>query len=267
MLWDQHMHCCYSGDSEAAPEDMIAAAYKRGLSGITFTDHLDLDCAIEPELFSLDIVPRAEHLARLAIEWEGRLTVGCGIELGLQPHLAARHRALLSSHDFDLVIGSTHTVAGIDPYYPVFFEGKTEDEAYLGYFEATLENVKAFDDFDVCGHLDYVVRYGPHKNQFYSYEKYRDVLDATLRALIERGKGIELNTGGFKAGLGEPHPCQEVLRRYRQLGGEIITLGSDAHAPEYVAYAFERAAGILKEAGFSYYTVFRNRKAEFVPVG
>ena len=144
MLWDQHMHCCYSGDSEAAPEDMIAAAYKRGLSGITFTDHLDLDCAIEPELFSLDIVPRAEYLARLAIEWEGRLTVGCGIELGLQPHLAARHRALLSSHDFDLVIGSTHTVAGIDPYYPVFFEGKTEDEAYLGYFEATLENVKAF---------------------------------------------------------------------------------------------------------------------------
>ena len=84
--------------------------------------------------------------------------------------------------------------------------------------------------------------------------------------LIEKGKGIEINTGGYKAGLSEPNPCHDVLRRYRELGGEIITMGSDAHTTEYVAYRFADARDVLKECGFRYFTVFRERKAEFVPL-
>lgn len=266
MLWDTHMHCCYSGDSQAAPEDMAASAFQKGLAGICFTDHLDLDYLMEPGLFSLDIGPRSRHLARLAREWNGRLAVCCGIELGLQPHLASEYHTILSKQDFDFVIGSSHTVFGIDPYYPAFFEHKTEEEAYRGYFSSILKNIQAFDDFDVYGHLDYVVRYGPNKNKFYSYEKYKDILDEILRALIARGKGIELNTGGFKAGLGHPNPCEEILSRYRRLGGEIITLGADAHEPAYVAYEFGQAAEILKNAGFTHYTIFRKRKPRFLPL-
>ena len=133
-------------------------------------------------------------------------------------------------------------------------------------FEEELKNIIAHDCFDVAGHLDFVVRYGPNKNVCYSYEKYRDVFDEILKVLVEKGKGIECNTAGFKAGLGHPHPTEAILKRYRELGGEILTLGSDAHVPEYVAYHFDQVGELLKGCGFRYYTVFKNRKPEFLPL-
>lgn len=265
MLWDTHMHCSYSGDSDAAPEDMIQAAIGKDLAGLCFTDHLDLDFpGKDQDLFLLPILPRAQHLRLLAEKWRGKVQVCCGIELGLQPHLASRHASLLSEHDFDFVIGSSHLAHGVDPYYPEYYQGRSEEAAYREYFTSILENIRAFDGFDVYGHLDYVVRYGPNKNKHYSYGKYWDIIDDILRELVARGKGIELNTGGFRAGLGQPNPCQEILARYRALGGEVVTLGSDAHRPEHVAYEFNRASSILKEAGFSYVTLFRGRKPEFL---
>lgn len=267
MLWDMHTHTHFSGDSQAAPKDMRNAAKDAGLTGICFTEHLDWDYQKDPELFLLDIPGYLDYAKAQAPLWQkdGQdVSVCFGIELGLQPHLAEKHRKLLSEHTFDFVLGSSHVVSGIDPYYPEYYKGRTEEEAYLEYFSSILENILAFDGFDVYGHLDYVVRYGPNRNQFYSYEKYRDILDEILKALIERGKGIELNTGGFKYGLGHPNPTEEVLKRYRQLGGEIITIGSDAHEPRHVAYAFDRAAAILREAGFSYFTIFKERKPEFL---
>ena len=90
------------------------------------------------------------------------------------------------------------------------------------------------------------------------------MIDEILRKLVSLGKGIELNTGGFKYGLGHPHPTEEIIRRYRELGGEIITVGADAHKPEHVAFDFAKVPSILKEAGFTHYTVFKNRKPEFI---
>jgi histidinol-phosphatase (PHP family) len=108
------------------------------------------------------------------------------------------------------------------------------------------------------------VRYGPNKARFYSYRKFADVIDEILRVLIDRGKGIELNTAGFKYGLGHPNPTEAILSRYRELGGEILTIGSDAHAPEHIAWEFARVPGILQAAGFRYFTVFTARKPEFL---
>lgn len=263
MLWDTHMHSHFSGDSQATPESMIAAAREKGLAGICFTDHLDLDYPNDPKIFSLDV---KGYLAGIKATDTKAFSVYTGIELGLQPHLAARHHKLLQTYNFDFVIGSTHVVHGVDPYYPVYYENRTEDEAYREYLDVTLENIRAFDGFDVYGHIDYVVRYGPNKNKFYSYEKFADIIDDILRELIARGKGIEINTGGFKYGLNHPNPTEAILKRYRSLGGEIITIGSDAHKPEHVGYDFHRVPEILKEAGFGYYTVFHNRKPEFLPL-
>ena len=151
-------------------------------------------------------------------------------------------------------------------YYPIFFEGRSEEEAYRSYFEEELKNITAYDCFDVAGHLDFVVRYGPNQNTYYSYEKYQDVFDEILKILIEKGKGIECNTAGYKAGLGHPHPTEAMLKRYRKLGGEILTIGSDAHVPNYVAHHFDRIGEILKDCGFRYYTVFKDRKPEFLPL-
>lgn len=266
MFWDQHMHCNFSGDSDALPEDMIKAGIAHGLSGICFTDHLDYDYPEEPNIFLLDFNNYFKALSDLREKYADKISVNIGIELGLQPQAAGQNLAVAEKYPFDFIIGSSHVVNHMDPYYPEFFAERNEDEAYMEYFESVLENINSCVDFDVYGHIDYVVRYGPNKNAFYTYEKFKDIIDEILTQLISKGKGIEVNTGGFKYGLGHPNPTEDIIKRYRELGGEIITMGADAHVPEYVAYEFDKTAQIIKNCGFKYYTVFKNRKAEFIPL-
>lgn len=266
MFWDQHMHCNFSGDSNALPEDMIKAGIAHGLSGICFTDHLDYDYPEEPNIFLLDFDNYFKVLPDLRKKYADKISVNIGIELGLQTQAAGQNLAVAEKYPFDFIIGSSHVVNHMDPYYPEFFAGRDEDAAYMEYFESVLENINSGVDFDVYGHIDYVVRYGPNKNAFYTYEKFKDIIDEILTQLISKGKGIEVNTGGFKYGLGHPNPTEDIIKRYRELGGEIITMGADAHVPEYVAYKFDKTAQIIKNCGFKYYTVFKNRKAEFIPL-
>lgn len=263
MLWDTHMHTHFSGDSQAAPSEMADTAIQLGLGGICITDHLDYDYPEEPDLFLPDLPAYYNSIRKLQEEYQNTLPIRFGIEIGLQPHVVKKNQQVTKSYPFDFVIGSSHVVHHRDPYYGIFYEGRTEQEAYREYFESILENLHTEADFDVYGHLDYVVRYGPDKNLNYTYEKYADIIDEILRILIGKGKGIEINTAGFKYGLGHPNPTEEILRRYRTLGGEIITVGADAHQPEHIAYDFAKVPGILKAAGFSYFTVFRQRKPEF----
>lgn len=266
MLWDTHMHCRFSGDSDAPAESMITSAIEKGLDGICFTDHLDYDYKEEPGLFLLDFDAYQREIYSLREKYKNTLPVLWGIEIGLQPHVVSVNREVTEKYPFDFVIGSSHCVDCIDIYYPAFYENTSESAAYRRYFEAILSNVRSDADFDVYGHLDYVVRYGPNKNKYYSYESYADIIDEILRALIEKGKGIELNTAGFKYGLNHPNPTEKIIRRYRELGGEIITIGADGHKPEHVAYDFAKVPKILQEVGFAYYTVFQNRKPIFYPL-
>lgn len=263
-LYDTHMHTHFSGDSQADPSALAEKAFELGLKGICFTDHLDIDYKEEPGLFDLDIPNYQKEIANVKEIYKDKLDICWGIELGLQPYLEKENQSIILNNAFDFVIGSTHVVKQVDIYYPAYYEGRNEEDCYREYFEETLKNAQSSVDFDVYGHLDYVVRYGPNKNKFYSYEKYADVIDEILRTLIQKGKGLELNTAGFKYGLGHAHPVIPVLKRYKELGGEIITLGSDGHAPEQIAWDFEKVPAILKESGFAYFTVFHNRKPEFV---
>lgn len=264
MLWDTHMHCRFSGDSESNPRKMIESAIEKGLSGICFTDHQDTDYREEPGRFDLNIPAYYEKIHALKEEYRDRLEILWGIELGLQPHVAQENLLLVQEYPFDFVIGSSHVVDHMDIYYPSFYDGRTERTAYRRYFESILENLATDADFDVYGHLDYVVRYGPNRNHCYSYEKYADLIDAILRRIIEKGKGIELNMAGFKYRLGHPNPTEDILRRYKELGGEILTIGSDAHKPVQVAWEYERVPELLKSVGFDYFTVFKARKPEFI---
>lgn len=266
MIWDAHMHSSFSGDSDSAPEEMIRSAINKGLPGICFTDHLDFDYLQDPELFLLDIPSYKERILQLQQEYEDIFSINFGIELGLQPHLADKNNAIIQAHDFDFVIGSSHVCDTLDPYYPDFYEGRSEEAAYRRYFESILENIQAEVDFDVYGHLDYVVRYGPNQNKFYSYEKYAEIIDEILKSLIKREKGIELNTGALSKELQDTNPTFEVVKRYRELGGEIITVGADAHVPENIAGGFDKVPDILKNAGFEYYTVFTARVPSFIKI-
>lgn len=267
MLWDTHMHTHFSVDSEADTLEMIQSSINAGLDGICFTDHLDLEeTQTTPDTFPLDLPAYFKEMKEFQTQFDGKFPIYIGVEIGLQTYLESLLPKIIQEYPFDFVIGSSHWVNGEDPYYPEYFVGKVEDEAYLEYFESILENLAVFDCFDVYGHLDYIVRYGPNTNQYYTYEKFADVIDEILRILIQRGKGIEVNTGGFKYGLGHPNPTEDILKRYRELGGEIITIGADAHKPEHVAYDFTKIPKILTACGFRYYTVFQKRKPTFYPL-
>ena len=181
----------------------------------------------------------------------------------MQPHLRRELALYAKSFPFDFIIASSHVCNGRDPYYPYFYEGRDDEEAYREYFSSIPENLKAFSNFDVYGHLDYIVRYGKTKDAGYSYDKYKDVLDKILETLLEKEKGIEINTGAIGYHLKDLNPCTDIIKRYRELGGEIVTIGSDAHAPGDIARGFDRAGEVLTACGFRYYTTFENRMPEF----
>ncbi len=264
---DFHMHSAFSGDAEVPMEAMIQKAIDLGLTHMCFTEHNDFDFPISEEFpegtFDLNVDAYLYDLLKYRDKYKDKINILFGIELGVQPQVMRPNSILARSYDFDFILGSSHLCNGKDPYYPEFYAGRSEEEAYGEYFESILTNIKKFTNFDVYAHLDYVVRYGPNKDANYTFAKYRDILDPVLRHLVENSKGLEINTGGVKYGLKELHPCTDILKRYRELGGEIITIGSDAHSPEIIANHFDRAADVLKECGFKYYTIFEKRVAEF----
>ena len=264
---DYHLHSSFSGDSTESMENMIKAAVNKGLTHICFTEHMDMDYPVSPEnpenIFVVNTDSYLYDLASFKQKYRADIKILFGIELGLQPHLQRELALYARAYEFDFIIGSTHVTNGKDPYYPAFYEGRSEEEAYREYFQSIIDNIKKYKNFDVCGHLDYVVRYGPNMDKNYSYAKYKDLFDKMLELLLENEKGIELNTGSLRKGTKDVSPCTEVLKRYRELGGEIITIGSDAHCAKDVAADFDRAAEVLTDCGFRYYCIFENRLPEY----
>lgn len=263
MLSDCHMHTAFSPDSEADPELMIKSAVEKGLDVLCFTDHEDKDNMIEGPEFVIDTDQYFITMKELQEKYKKQIDIRIGVEIGLLPHLGEFYKEYTRKYPFDFVIGSVHLVDNMDPYYPELFQGKTDREVYERTFIQTIEDIDSINDYDTLGHLDYVVRYGKNKEKEYSYQEFSDYIDEILKRLIERGKGLEFNTAGLKYGLPFAHPHPDVLKRYRELGGEIITVGSDAHKPEHIAYDFDQGINILKDCGFKYYTEFKNRQKIF----
>ena len=289
ILSDFHMHSEFSSDSDAPMEDMIQRAIQLGLKRICFTDHMDFDYPkINLDLksgskekyldFLFDADAYMKQLNRLKNTYAGQIEILAGVELGLQKHIQPEVKQLMERHDFDFAIGSSHLLYGDDPYFPSFWQklGNQNDykdscdldqailkKAIRDYFEDILQNIALFPWFQVYGHLDYIVRYAPSKDKHYQVEDYMDVIEAILKELISQNRGIEINTSGLKSGLKTANPHTTILKRYRELGGEIITVGSDAHSPAYIAYEFDRAKAFLLECGFQYYTTFKKKQPQF----
>lgn len=265
---DYHVHSSFSGDSDAPMEAVIRAAAGMGLEWLCFTEHMDFDYPVSedtPEgLFEVDTKAYHEKFRTIRSARGDLPHLLYGIELGLQAHLAPRQASYVSANPFDFIIGSSHLCHGKDPYAASFWEGRDAEEACREYFSSIIENLLSFTDFDVYGHLDYVIRYAPDKDKDYCYEKYRDLFDKIIDLLLEKGLGLEVNTGGLRYGLGELHPCSEILKRYRRLGGDIVTVGSDAHRPEDLCRGFDLAEAVMKDCGFTHYTVFSCRTPHFI---
>lgn len=268
ILADYHFHSAFSSDSKTPLKDQLeAGANEHNLKYMCITDHLDYDWCEDPEGFDfmLDMDSYLKEVESLHEAYKGRLALRTGVELGIQSQVKSDLDAFYGRYKdrLDFIIASTHLVEHMDPYYPEYFE-HFKDKCILRYLEVTLDNLDVFTDFSVYGHLDYIVRCSAKFGYEYEPMEYMDIYDAILKKIISLGKGIEINTAGFKAGLNHAHPHPVVLKRYKELGGEIITVGSDAHESKHIAYNFDIVPDILKEAGFKYYTVFDKLKPEFI---
>lgn len=263
---DYHLHSSFSEDSDTPMEEMILKGIDLGLTQMCFTEHNDFDYPAMEEFsytFLLNPDSYLYDFLKYREKYADKIKLCFGVELGLQPHLSKKNAAFAKAHDYDFIIASSHLCNGKDPAFPYFYEGKSKEDGYREYFESILDNLKVFSNFDVYGHLDYVVRYGPGKDDGYSYEQYKDIIDAILAKIISMDKGIEINTKGLSKGLRDVNPCTAIIRRYKEMGGKIITVGSDAHEPGGIAAHFERVSTILKDCGFDYYCTFEKREPSF----
>ncbi|MCR5685240.1 MAG: histidinol-phosphatase HisJ family protein [Lachnospiraceae bacterium] len=279
MEYDCHVHSSFSSDSKTEPEKQVQKAIELGMKGICFTDHMDYEFPNEERSglsFIFDPDEYFKAMIPLKNSYSDRIGINIGVEIGLRNEEECRERVksdyekLTGAYGFDFVIGSTHCLEFTDPYYEdPYWTGKSVSEGIRTYLEAVLYNARKYD-FDSLGHLDYLVRYVP-ESKGWNISDYRpsdhfDIIDEILKELIDSGRALEVNSAGLKYGLGFAHPQPGILSRYRELGGELITIGSDGHKPEHICYAFGDVAEILKGLGFRYYTVYKARHPEMIKI-
>ena len=258
-MFDFHLHSDVSFDSICPAADILKAAEQRGLREICFTDHYDYnDIKDRPhDLFSLERY--RDVYDALSSE---TVKIRRGVEFGLTPWNQAELRALMEARHFDFVIGSVHSVGGSDPYYPEYWKDAENTDGFEKYLLQTLECVKVHDGFDVLGHINYACKseHNPTKKPL-CYEDYPELCDEIMRILVKKGKGMEVNTSGMDR-VGEFLPSATYLKRFKELGGEIVTVGSDAHNAERVGQYAEEALSVLREI-FGYVCTFENRTPVF----
>lgn len=263
---DYHVHTSFSSDCNEAMENQINAAISLGLKEIALTDHVDYDYPDIGFPFMIDYGEYTKEFNKLKEKYINQINIILGVEIGFQPHVINDIENFLIQYPFDFIICSTHVCDKLDLYNGDFFKDKEQKNAYLRYFECVLDNIKTFSSYDVYGHIDYINRYGNYKNKILSYQDYKDIIDSILNIIIKSDKGIEINTSGYRYGLGHTNPQFPILKRYKELGGKIITVGSDSHRSQDICSYFDKAYDILKEAGFSEITVFKNRKPSFIKI-
>jgi histidinol-phosphatase (PHP family) len=247
-------------------EEMCLGAIERNIVEIAVTDHLDIDYPDRDFQFDLDYAAYSTAIDHAREKYHGRLNIIKGIEIGLQAHILDECAAFLEGKDFQFVIASVHAVSGMDLSGDEYYRQKTKKAAYIEYLEALLACIKNFKAFNVVGHVDLLRRYGSYRDKSMKHSDFGDLLDLVFEELISTGRGLEINTSGFRYKLQSTLPDLDLLKRYRELGGEILTIGSDAHTPHHLAYYFSAAYQVVKKAGFDYITRFPHGKPEFVKI-
>lgn len=261
---DYHVHTSFSIDSQADMEAACQAAIERGLDEIAFADHLDFGPDESHGYFRKTAYLAA--IERCRARYDGELTVRTGVEVG-EPHLFVGEASdVIGQDDFDVVLGSAHYAAGMKPAWREAFFEQPLRLAYRAYFSQVVD-LAANGDFDVLGHIDLIKRDARKFGKPYDGpEPYVDLIMTALRSLVERGKGLELNTSPLRRGQPEPCPSLEILRWYRELGGEILVIGSDAHSPEAVGADIDLAVELAKSAGFDRLSTFSKRQPDWMRI-
>lgn len=263
---DCHVHTKISHDGISSISDYLKISNNKGIDEITFTEHYDIYDGINTDLKTLDI----DYYLKEYMKYKKNspIKINFGLEIGLQPDKFYKTNDMVIRYPFDYIIGSSHITCKKDiSSDKSFFDGYTRHDAYMRYFEEVLENIKTYDiEFDVYGHLDYIVRYGEYKEKEIDYDEFKIVLDEILLNLIKKNKGLEVNTSGYRYVLGSPHPNTDIIKRYKELGGKIITIGSDAHKTNDLGSNFNEAIDILEKIGYDEVAFYHKRKPEFIKI-
>lgn len=287
MFADYHIHTYYSDDSTYPMEQVVKDAISKGITDLCFTDHVDYGIKedadkLTPEQrqelkvkiqkpnvpqYNVDYPAYVAEYQDLKEKYADKINLKLGMEFGLQIHTIPQYQKLFNSYPFDFIIMSCHQVENKEFWTQEFQQGRSQDEYNQRYYDEILEQVKNYHDYSVLGHLDLIARYD--KAGIYPFAKIQDKIAEILKIVIADGKGIELNTSSVRykihnsQGEQELTPSREILALYKELGGRIITVGSDSHKPEHLgAYIAEQSQELLK-LGFKEICTFEKMQPIF----
>lgn len=183
--------------------------------------------------------------------------MGVGIECGYMKEADDVYLNTLAKYDIDVTINSVHMVEYEDCYFPSFFQKRTKAEAYGAYLKAIRESVDSPYEFDSIGHIGYVVRKSIYDDKSLRYDEFSDIIDDILQSIIAKGKALEVNSRGGDLDF---LPTVEILKRYKELGGELLTFGSDAHLKSRIGEKYKLIADVLKGLGYKYLFKYLSHK-------
>ena len=272
-MFDNHIHSLHSfdvsNDKENAVFELCKTAMKKGFGGISITDHFDIDAIRDGVFPPLDHDSVMKDVLAAKEEFNGRLSVCLGIELGQATHMPCESNALLEKYPYDIVLGSIHAVRGIDDFHDVDYKSLTKNE-YIAlwdlYIEEMLDTIK-WGNIDVLTHITYPKRYYLRHGipDFPDIKNHgREYFEPVFKAIIEKGITLECNTSGLRQQLSECLPNRDLLSFYYELGGRDVTLGSDAHRADDIGADFKNATEMLLDIGFKHYAVFDKRNKSYL---
>lgn len=266
MFADYHVHTEFSDDSVYPMEQVIKDAIAMRMDEICFTDHVDYGIkedwdvsrsikyrGNEP-LANVDYPAYVSRIRKLQSRYGAQIHIKMGLEFGMQMHTVPQYEALFARYPFDFIILSVHQVEDKEFWTQDFQEGRSQKEYNERYYEEMFRLVKEYRNYSVLGHMDLIVRYD--LNGTYPFQKIEPMVSEILKAVIGSGKGLELNTSYHRYGLQDTTPSVDILKLYRSLGGEIITIGSDSHKPEHLGAYIDEGKRLLKSLGFRYFCTY-----------
>lgn len=265
-LIDTHVHTANSFDGHHSAMRMCEAAVKKGIRSITFTDHCEVD-AFEQGNFETSMKHSIVESAKAKSAFTGVLLVNIGVELGQPCYDAETADRIISDFKYDQVIGSVHNLRGEKDFYFIEDYKKIDVYATLNeYFDEILTMIE-WGKFDVLAHLDYPLRYAVGEQKLdVDMTRLSGKTDEIFKLLIEKEIALEINTSGLRQAIGRTLPGVEMLKRFKELGGNMITVGSDAHMEDHVGSGIDEVMTMAKDCGFSCVTLFQKRLPVQIPI-
>lgn len=262
-IFDTHTHSNHSFDGNDSCKELCESLMLKGGIGIAITDHCDIDGDDDFDIFANN---QYDDTSAVKEEYCGQITLLQGIELGQGIYQKDKALKIINSHDYDIIIGSIHNLDGMEDFYFLDYKKYDIDGLLTKYFENELE-LAQWNKTDTLAHLTYPLRYIVEREGVcVDLSKYNDIIYAIFNTLIRNDKALEVNTSGLFMAIDSTLPGIDLIKRYHDMGGRLITVGSDSHYKEKICQGISQGYDILKECGYKEFTVFKNRIPYQMPI-